>query len=395
MIDLVGEAELNLLSYHCHSLVPVSVSCVGVLLESHVSFHTFPEEGCILLDLFTCGSKPLVPIVGVIEKLFAIPSPTDDEKPRMLWSHRLRGYREDFSPSYDPHQNPLEQDLGHDMYKDHDLDLKESLVSVQTDYQHVDIVKLVDPTVPVLAWSLASYERSMSNDGSFESENPQFFSADKELYLDGVLQSSLIGEAAYHEALVHPSMITHPDPKRVAIIGGGEGATLREVLKHKSVEEVVMVEIDEELVELCKTFLPEWSDCSDVEGRDAKSCFDDSRAKVVFIDAFQWFIDTFGDGAKAEKFDVIIMDALDPDKMISIVGSLYKNDQFMDSLFNGLSKEGVVSSSTTLRPYIGTKTRSELLYYVSCLHSSSSSLAREILNTILRRIQARIKIQYT
>ena len=53
-----------------------------------------------------------------------------------------------------------------------------------------------------------------------------------------------------HEALVHPSMLSHTNPKRVLIIGGGEGATLREVLKYKSVEEVVMVDIDEELVNI-------------------------------------------------------------------------------------------------------------------------------------------------
>ena len=77
-------------------------------------------------------------------------------------------------------------------------------------------------------------------------------SPDKILFLDGVEQSSLHGEAAYHEALVHPAMLTHNNPKRVAIIGGGEGATLREVLKHKSVEHVVMIDIDKELINLCR-----------------------------------------------------------------------------------------------------------------------------------------------
>ena len=162
--------------------------------------------------------------------------------------------------------------------------------------------------------------------------------------MDGVLQSTLYGEAAYHETLVHPSMIAHPNPKRVAIIGGGEGATLREVLKHNTVEEVVMVEIDQELVELCREHLPEWSDCSDIEGSDAESCFDDSRARIVYTDAFQWFMDNFHDEVEeAQKFDVIIMDALDPDKMVDIVGSLYNDTHFVESLFHGLTKEGVVS----------------------------------------------------
>merc|ERR1740124_1583740 len=74
MIDVVNLSKLTLLSYHCHSLIPVGVSCVGVLLESHVSFHTWPVEGVITLDLFTCGSGRLVPVLPIIERLFAIPS---------------------------------------------------------------------------------------------------------------------------------------------------------------------------------------------------------------------------------------------------------------------------------------------------------------------------------
>ena len=81
---------------------------------------------------------------------------------------------------------------------------------------------------------------------------------DKVLFLDGVQQSTLRGEAAYHEALVHPALTVHPHPRRVAIIGGGEGATLREVLKHRTVDGVYMVEIDGELVGMCRELLPEY-----------------------------------------------------------------------------------------------------------------------------------------
>eukprot|EP00536_Pseudo-nitzschia_multiseries_P014414 jgi/Psemu1/214583/e_gw1.698.6.1 len=55
MVDTVNHAGLTMLSYHCHKLIPKGVSCVGVLLESHISFHTWPDEGVITLDLFTCG----------------------------------------------------------------------------------------------------------------------------------------------------------------------------------------------------------------------------------------------------------------------------------------------------------------------------------------------------
>jgi S-adenosylmethionine decarboxylase proenzyme len=92
MVEVVNVSGLTLLSYHCHALSPTGVSCVGVLLESHISFHTWPKEGVITLDLFTCGSKPLLPAVQVVETLFGIPA-EEGGKVRSRWSHELRGFR--------------------------------------------------------------------------------------------------------------------------------------------------------------------------------------------------------------------------------------------------------------------------------------------------------------
>ena len=72
------------------------------------------------------------------------------------------------------------------------------------------------------------------------------------LLLDSTIQSAEADEYLYHEALVHPAMITHPQPQRILILGGGEGATQREVLKHPSVKTVVVVDLDQELVEFCQ-----------------------------------------------------------------------------------------------------------------------------------------------
>ena len=102
MITLVNQCGLTLLSYHCHELVPTGVSCVGVLLESHVSFHTWPKEGVITLDLFTCGPNSLLPVVPEAERLFAVPDTSGEivngepiQAPKMLWAHKLRGFRDD------------------------------------------------------------------------------------------------------------------------------------------------------------------------------------------------------------------------------------------------------------------------------------------------------------
>ncbi|MEK7713807.1 MAG: hypothetical protein AAB302_03605 [Deltaproteobacteria bacterium] len=116
------------------------------------------------------------------------------------------------------------------------------------------------------------------------------------LILDGKMQSSEVDEFIYHEALVHPAMLTHPKPESVFIVGGGEGATLREVLRHKTVKRAVMVDIDKEVVDKCRELLPEYS----------QGAFDDPRAELQYMDARKYLEDT------NEKFDVIIIDISEP-----------------------------------------------------------------------------------
>lgn len=117
----------------------------------------------------------------------------------------------------------------------------------------------------------------------------------KMLVLDGRVQSAEDDEHIYHESLVHPSLIAHPAPRSVLIIGGGEGATLREVLRHPTVERAVMVDIDREVVEQCRKFMPEWH----------QGAFDDPRAQVVFADGKSYVENT------AERFDCVIIDICD------------------------------------------------------------------------------------
>lgn len=189
----------------------------------------------------------------------------------------------------------------------------------------MDIWDVIDPRFQ----DILSYRKSLSNDGSYEATHPELYTPDRRVYLDGTLQSTLKGNEPYHEALVHPGMFTHANPRRVAIIGGGEGATLREVLKHKSIQHVKMIDIDQGMVETSRDHLPMWNICSDIVGSTI-SCFDDARADVLCEDALAWFIHRFADDGnitsssnsgssnnnektlmkKEQKFDVIIMDAL-------------------------------------------------------------------------------------
>ncbi len=116
------------------------------------------------------------------------------------------------------------------------------------------------------------------------------------LFLDEKIQSAQADEFIYHEALVHPAMLTHPSPRRVFIAGGGEGATAREVLRHRTVEEVVMVDLDAEAVAACRNLL----------GEVHQGAFDDPRLRLIHDDARAAL-------ARATfPFDVIVVDVTDP-----------------------------------------------------------------------------------
>ena len=118
----------------------------------------------------------------------------------------------------------------------------------------------------------------------------------RSLVLDGKTQSTEVDEFVYHEGLVHPAMISHPAPTSVFVAGGGEGATIREVLKHDAVESVVMVDIDSKVVDLCREYLP----------NHHRGSFDDPRVRLINADALAYLEST------SERFDIVIIDVPDP-----------------------------------------------------------------------------------
>ena len=124
-------------------------------------------------------------------------------------------------------------------------------------------------------------------------ENPAF---GRVMALDGAIQTTSRDEFVYHEMLAHVPLLSHPSPKRVLIIGGGDGGILREVVKHPGLERVVQVEIDAAVIDLCKEYFPAHSD----------GAFEHPKAEIVIGDGIEYV------NATSEQFDIILSDSTDP-----------------------------------------------------------------------------------
>jgi len=146
--------------------------------------------------------------------------------------------------------------------------------------------------------------------------NPHF---GKMLILDGVVQITERDEFFYHEMLTHVVLHAHPAPKRVIVIGGGDGGAVREVLKHKTVEKVYFIEIDEEVINVSRKFFP--TVACDV---------DDPRVEIKCMDGAE-----FIKGRDAD-IDAVIVDSTD---IVGFATSLFTKE-FFSSIKNCLTKDG-------------------------------------------------------
>lgn len=147
----------------------------------------------------------------------------------------------------------------------------------------------------------------------------------KMLVLDGVVQLDEKYEFLYHEYLAHVPLHAHPNPEDVLIIGGGDGGTLREVLKHDSVKRAVLVDIDSQVIEVSKKFFPTLS-----------SSFEDPRAIVVNEDGYKYIQDY------EEEFDVVIVDSTDPVGFAQVLTT----EQFFRLVHRALKEDGIYAGQT-------------------------------------------------
>jgi spermidine synthase len=146
------------------------------------------------------------------------------------------------------------------------------------------------------------------------------------LFLDGIVQASEKDEFIYHEMMSHIPVLSHPNPEKALVIGGGDGGILREVLKHSSVKKVTIVEIDPTVISICKKYLPVISN----------GAFDDKRTNLIIGDGARFVKET------DEKYDLVIVDSSDP---IGPATALFSKE-FYGGIHHLLSPDGIMVCQT-------------------------------------------------
>ncbi len=141
------------------------------------------------------------------------------------------------------------------------------------------------------------------------------------LTLDGLMMVTEKDEFIYHDMMVHVPMAVRQDAKKVLVIGGGDGGTIRELTRYLSVETIDMVEIDEEVVKVCKKYLPQTA-----------CCFDDPRVNIYYEDGLRFV------RSKIEEYDMILVDSTDPFGP----GEGLFTREFYGNCFKALKADGVL-----------------------------------------------------
>jgi spermidine synthase len=224
--------------------------------------HTWPELNSVTLDVYVCNYT------------------TDN-------SAKARQVVDDFLKLFDP-----EDFVRHEVPRDHQH-LYEAL---NEDY----------------GFYIRSSKRLEEGKTEFQDleihETPQF---GKLFRLDGCFMTSEREEFVYHENLIHPALTAHPDPRKVLVIGGGDGGAVEEALKHPGVEEAVLVELDGKVVDIAKKYF----------GKIHQGVFDNPKLRLRIEDGMKFLAET------GERFDVIALDLPDP---IGPATALYEEAFFRD-----------------------------------------------------------------
>ncbi|WP_026342449.1 polyamine aminopropyltransferase [Paenibacillus fonticola] len=145
------------------------------------------------------------------------------------------------------------------------------------------------------------------------------------LVLDDMVMTTVKDEFVYHEMVAHPALFTHPDPKHVLVVGGGDGGVIREIMKHPKVEKAVLVDIDGKVIEYSKKYLPEIA-CE----------LDNPRVEVQVNDGYMHIIQS------KNKYDVIMVDSTEP---VGPAAPLFERG-FYQGIYEALKEDGIFVAQT-------------------------------------------------
>jgi spermidine synthase len=256
-----------------------------VIAESHLSFHTWPEHGYIAIDYFTCGEE--VDIHLTIDLMERALGPDHSERTMHWRGEELAGTcdarpKPGFGqrPETGPPGAPAVSDIAGERERwvtEYHLDPASGRRELGFQYLVVrDVHRRRSPIQDIRVVEGTAYGRM--------------------LLLDGAMMTTERDEFVYHEMLAHIPLLLHPSPRRICIVGGGDGGLLREVLRHGGVEAVDLVELDPEVIAVCREYLPE-----------VASRFDDPRVTVHAEDGAR-----FLSRSEGRRFDAVLVDSTDP-----------------------------------------------------------------------------------
>ncbi len=298
MVEAAEKAEATVINSTFHHFSPYGVSGVVVIQESHLAIHTWPEYGYAAVDLFTCGEMDAWIAFDYLKDCFKSKSYSAIEMKRgsvnLLTRNDfdVRSMREQASGWRNP-----EFYTRNVWFTDKDEDQALSLrftgdvfYDVQSPFQRVRIL-----------------------------ESTKY---GKMLTLDDMVMTTINDEFHYHEMISHPAMFTHGNAKNVLVIGGGDGGTVREILRHEGVEKVTMVEIDGEVIKACKEHLPQIA-----------ASFDHPKLDLIVNDGI-----AFVKNAAPKSYDIIIVDGSDP---VGPAEGLFSVD-FYTNCYNALKDGGIL-----------------------------------------------------
>jgi spermidine synthase len=145
------------------------------------------------------------------------------------------------------------------------------------------------------------------------------------LVLDGMVMTTVKDEFVYHEMMTHPALVTHPNPRRVLVVGGGDGGVIREILKHPQVESAVLVDIDGKVIDYSRRYLPE------IAGR-----LDDPKVRVIVDDGCRHIHE------HKHTYDVILVDSTEP---VGPAAELFTRG-FYQGIYDALTADGIFVAQT-------------------------------------------------